>query len=298
MKAFINEYRGLILFVLFILALFALVFYLFHLNWMHYLIPSLLIVLILVLYLGRQWFYFQMEVSYQVKFQTLLESSLVEKNIQLNREKDLEDYFLLWVHQIKTPIAASKMLLEESDDPSKGLLNQELVKIESYSNLALNYLKVTNPKRDMVFSRVQLNEIIQPLLKRYRHQFINQEITLHYQPIDQAILTEANLCQIMIEQILFNALKYSPKGNIWIKWRQASYDLVIEDDGRGIHSQDLPKIFDKGYSGHNGLLNEQSSGIGLYMVQLISKRLNQAVSVQSKKGEGSRFIIQFNQEMS
>ncbi|MGX7108045.1 sensor histidine kinase [Facklamia miroungae] len=225
-----------------------------------------------------------------------MHESQVEKNKHLTKEKDMEDYFLLWVHQIKTPITASKMLLEKKNHPFNGLLNQELVKIEAYSNLALNYLKVTNPKRDMLFSRIRLNDLIQPLLKRYRHQFIHQTITLHYQPIDREVLTEANLCQIMIEQILSNALKYSTHGNIWITWIEDRQELEIRDDGRGINPQDIPKIFDKGYSGHNGLLNEQSSGIGLYMVRLISERLSQPIEVKSQKNIGTTFSIRFNQE--
>ena len=206
--------------------------------------------------------------------------------------QDIEEYFLLWVHQIKTPITASYLLLEDDDFKNKPFLQQEILKIENYVSLALNYLKVQNPANDMDFRYVSVDEMISPLLKKYRVQFIYSKITLHYSKDTYKVLTEPNLTSLMVEQILSNALKYTKNGDICIAFNEETKQLMIKDNGMGIREEDLPKIFDKGYAGMNGQLETKSSGIGLYLVQLISKRLEQPVHVDSELGKGSMFTIQ------
>ena len=298
MREFIKDEKVVLFFVGLCLGLFALTFYLFNLPWSIFIVTMSLILVILLCHLAWQGLYFQKQKSKAQELLELQQAYLELKNKSLMNQNDLEDYFLLWVHQIKTPIAASQILLEGSDHPDRFVLTQELVKIEAYTKLALNYLKVINPKKDMVFSRVAIDDLIRPLLKSYRHQFIHDNIQLHYQPFDDEVLTEANLCQILIEQVLSNALKYAKGGQIWIKWDSAQLLLSIEDDGPGIAQEDLPKIFERGYAGHNGLLNQHSSGIGLYMVQLIANRLNQRVHVTSKEGSGTCFTLQFNHDQT
>ena len=146
----------------------------------------------------------------------------------------------------------------------------------------------------MVLEVVNLDDIIRPLLRKYRTQFIAKRINLDYSGMEIPLVTEANLSQVMIEQILSNALKYSKGGTIRIYFDSRTYQLTIQDQGPGIRSEDLPRIFERGYSGFNGKLNEQSSGLGLYLVDLIGSRLNQTVSVRSDLGKGSAFTIQFN----
>jgi len=219
-----------------------------------------------------------------------------EKNDNRLLRQDIEEYFLLWVHQIKTPITASYLLLDESDFENKPLLQQEVLKVENYANMALNYLKVLNPANDMDFSYVTIDELVNPLLRKYRVQFIYSNITLHYEKEEHTILTEPKLTSLMIEQLLSNALKYSKEGDIWLSFDEKTKQLTITDNGIGIREEDLPKIFDKGYAGMNGQLETKSSGIGLYLVQLISKRIEQPVSVTSEFEEGSTFTIQLFDE--
>ncbi|TDM23170.1 HAMP domain-containing histidine kinase [Macrococcoides canis] len=199
----------------------------------------------------------------------------------------------MWVHQIKTPITASKLLLEDPNENVVSSVRNEVLQIDNYTNLALNYLKLMNQKTDMLFMEVSIDEIVRPLIKRYSIQFIHYQTKLHYDKSNAMVLTDAKWASIMIEQLLNNALKYARGKDVWITFNDDSKTLSIRDNGIGINASDSPKIFDKGFSGYNGRLSEKSSGIGLYIVNTISKRLGHKVSVNSTINEGSTFTIQF-----
>lgn len=292
LKEFLKQHTHMIGLVLSALAIFAIVFGLFQMDWAIYWISAALILCLLVVDLIYQGIQFQKKQALEEKVKELTETLEEERNANRLMRQDIEEYFLLWVHQIKTPITASYLLLEDDDFKNKPFLQQEILKIENYVSLALNYLKVQNPANDMDFRYVSVDEMISPLLKKYRVQFIYSKITLHYSKDTHKVLTEPNLTSLMVEQILSNALKYTKNGDIWIAFNEETKQLTIKDNGMGIREEDLPKIFDKGYAGMNGQLETKSSGIGLYLVQLISKRLEQPVHVDSELGKGSMFTIQ------
>ena len=230
----------------------------------------------------------RIEVLENEKFE--LHKLLEEKN---EKQNDLEEYFLLWMHQMKTPITAGKLLLENSDTKDADELKNQFLKVENYASMAMNYIKITNPDRDMDFAWVNLHKIIALILQKYRIQFTSKSITLHYDRIDEEVLTDPKLASIIIEQIISNALKYTDRGDIWIIYDKDKKELSIKDNGIGILAENIDKIFDKGYSGFNGRLNEKSSGIGLFLAKEISKRLNHKIYVNSIINEGSEFIIKF-----
>jgi two-component system sensor histidine kinase BraS/BceS len=291
-KEFLKQNLQTICLIMSALIIYAIVFGLFQLPWNVYLISAALVVLILILYLVHQGIYFKKEKELEIEVEELTEKLTDERNNKRLLQQDIEEYFLLWVHQIKTPITASYLLLQEADFENKPALQQEVLKIENYSNMALNYLKVLNPSNDMEFRTVRIDELIKPLLKKYRVQFIHSNISLHYEEENYTILTEPNLTSLMIEQLLSNALKYTKEGDIWLTFDQKTKQLSIKDNGIGIREEDVPKIFDKGYAGMNGQLETKSSGIGLYLVHLISQRLEQPVGVTSAINQGSIFTIQ------
>lgn len=292
LKEFLKQHTHMIGLVLSALAIFAIVFGLFQMDWAIYWISAALILCLLVVDLIYQGIQFQKKQALEEKVKELTETLEEERNANRLMRQDIEEYFLLWVHQIKTPITASYLLVDDDDFKNKPFLQQEILKIENYVSLALNYLKVQNPANDMDFRYVSVDEMISPLLKKYRVQFIYSKITLHYSKDTHKVLTEPNLTSLMVEQILSNALKYTKNGDIWIAFNEETKQLTIKDNGMGIREEDLPKIFDKGYAGMNGQLETKSSGIGLYLVQLISKRLEQPVQVDSELGKGSTFTIQ------
>lgn len=252
----------------------------------------------IIIFLGIIYFSYSMMIYKKV-------CTVQEENLQLKEEiqdirnekieyqSEIESYFLLWVHQMKTPITASKLLLEAEDIQTISQMRHEILQIDNYTNLALSYLKLMNEKTDMVFMEVRMDDLITPLIKRYSIQFIHNDTKLHYEKIYDSVLTDAKWTSVMIEQILNNALKYARGKNIWIKYNEAENILSVKDDGIGINTSDLPKIFEKGFSGYNGRLNDKSSGIGLYIVKTIARRMNVSVSVESELGKGTTFHMKF-----
>lgn len=215
-------------------------------------------------------------------------------------QAEIEEYFLLWAHQIKTPITAANLLLSNAVDSPD--LQDQIKAIDNYTNQALNYLKVVNPQTDMRLDEYPLDDIIQPLIMSYRKQFIYHNIQLDYRPLKQKVLTDSKLAQVMIEQILNNALKYIINNNsnsddadrkIRIDFDNKTNALEITDTGQGIKAEDLPKIFDRGYTGFNGRVHERATGIGLYLVKKISQRLNVDIHVQSTYQKGTTFSLSF-----
>ncbi|RPA63606.1 sensor histidine kinase [Aerococcus agrisoli] len=296
MRNFIKKEGFTIVYMAVVFILIALIFQLFDLPMAIYSIIFWLLFILSVIYLAAKAIYSHRQLDLKHENDLLKAQRLTEHNTAVNQRRNMEEYFIMWVHQMKTPITASKLLLDNTDGEAIPALKQEMVAIENYTNMALNYLKLTNPDRDMTFSQVALDEMIRPLIKKYRTQFIHQQVTLHYELLHVQVVTEANLTSLMIEQILNNALKYTVNGEIWISFDADKQILSIKDTGKGIQASDLPKIFDKGYAGFNGQLNEKSSGLGLYLVQLASQRLQQPVTVASTVGQGSQFDIHFHQQ--
>lgn len=298
-KAFVKEVLPVVSLVVLNLIIFASVFWLFELDWALYLIASGLILIFLLFYIVYRAINFKQKKALEQQIQELSETLKEERNISRIMREDIEEYFLLWVHQVKTPITASYLLIEDSTSEQSPLLQQELLKIENYTNMALNYLKVLNPSTDMEFSWVSIDDLIRPLVKKYRVHFIYSKITLHYEKSETKILTDPKLTSLMIEQLLSNALKYTKNvetRDIWVAFNEETKELSIKDNGIGIRTEEQQRIFDKGYAGMNGQLDTKSSGIGLYLVQLISKRLEQPISLKSAIGKGAEFTIQLFDE--
>jgi len=260
-----------------------------------YLLSISIIIIIYMIYFITHFFTFIDDVNKTKQIEILEKQIQQLKNKQNSYQEEIESYFLLWVHQIKTPITASKLLLERKNEDNKEEVLQEIIQIDNYTNLALNYLKIMNESTDMSFKEIELDTIIQNIIKRYAMIFIHNKTKLHYEKIDSIVLTDPKWSSVMIEQILNNSLKYAKGNDIYIYFDQRTNELVIHDTGIGISESDLPKIFDKGYSGFNGMLDEKSSGVGLYIVSKISRRLNQKVSVDSKLNEYTIFKIKFKQ---
>ena len=294
--SFIKSIRNEITIIFCIFLLFALIFYLFSLPFSAFGLALGIVLLIIVIHWWVKYLGFKRNEDLKEKIDNL-ENELTEvKNRQVEYRNDVESYFLTWVHQIKTPITASQLLLERNEENVVNRVRQEIVQIDNYTSLALSYLKLLNEESDMTITSVTVNELIRPLIMKYRIQFIEQHTKIHYEKCEATVLTDAQWASIMIEQILNNALKYARGKDIWIEFDSAKQTLIIKDNGVGISKADIPKIFDKGYSGYNGRLNEESSGIGLFIVKHISNHLNHVVDVDSELGEGTTFKIHFPNE--
>ena len=248
---------------------------------------------ILFIYLIVHWFQYQKISDVKDDNERLLNENKNLKSEMLNQKDDLNAYFLMWLHQIKTPMTVSKLLLEKPDDTTNTKLKMQLMYIEQYINMAMNYLKMIDHSTDMDITQVNLDDIIKNLLKKYSLLFIHNHISLEYQSNLTYVISDSQWLTILIEQILSNALKYTENGKISIQYLEDKHALEIKDTGIGIRSEDIPKIFDRGYSGFNGRMNEKSSGLGLYLARKISERLNIQIEVESKLSKGSIFRLVF-----
>lgn len=230
---------------------------------------------------------------YQEKILSLV--AQLRETEQRFSEKNSEqlEYFTLWLHQIKTPIAAISLLMQsQPKQPLTKQVKQELLRLEDYTHMALNYLKIEESGTDLDFIEIDLDDIIKKTIKKYSIIFIYNHISLEYEDTRASVLTDGKWLQILLEQILSNSLKYTTGGTIKIYLDPEKPEtLVIEDNGMGIRAEDLPRIFEKGYSGLNGRLHEKSTGLGLFLSQKIVQRLGHQLTIESVLGEGTKVFI-------
>lgn len=204
------------------------------------------------------------------------------------------DYYTLWVHQVKTPIAAMKLLLAP-DTMENRALREELFRIEQYTEMVLCYLRLEGSETDYVIREYSLDGILRQALRKFGPQFIRKKLSLRYVPTEEKILTDEKWFLFVVEQVLSNALKYTKEGSITICLVCPGV-LSIQDTGLGIAPEDLPRIFDRGYTGVNGRLDKNATGLGLYLCRRILTRLGHTISARSKIGEGTQVLLDFSRE--
>lgn len=239
--------------------------------------------------------------------QTALEVLLFEKLALLEMDKknraieereklnDLMDYYTLWAHQIKTPIAASSLLVGEIEDKKvKNQLEQELFKIESYVNIVLQYLRLESFHEDLVLKKENLEDLVKEIVKKYAIFFIQKGLSLNLHDLDRTIITDRKWFVVILEQVLSNSLKYTSQGGIEIYFQEDT--LYIKDSGLGIQDSDLLRVFERGFSGYNGRLTQQSSGLGLYLSKKIADELGHQISIASQVGQGTTVMISFSEK--
>ena len=220
----------------------------------------------------------------------------LEKLTQENRQKntDMVDYYSMWVHQIKTPIAAMNFLLDNEEVDQK-ILQQELFKIERYVEMVLTYIRLDSISSDYVITKINLDEVVKDSVKKYATIFINKKIKLNYVSHETMVISDKKWLSFAFEQILGNSVKYSnANGEITIE--TCENKLIIEDNGMGIKEEDLPRIFEKGFTGFNGRYEKKSSGLGLYLCKKTLDKLGHHIEISSKVGEGTRIEITFPKE--
>lgn len=232
----------------------------------------------------------QMEEDYQTLLQLVHEDKVKAVNDLENRKKDLMEYYTMWVHQIKTPIAAMQLLLQSEDTPKNREAAEELFRIEQYVKMALQYTRLDSETTDFLIQRYNLDDIVREAVRCYARLFIRKKISLNYQPLQVQVLTDEKWLEFVIEQVLSNAVKYTPKGSVSI-YMEGSSTLVIEDTGIGIRKEDLPRVCEKGYTGYNGHTDKRSTGIGLYLSKRILEKLSHTIEIESEMGKGTRVKI-------
>lgn len=229
-------------------------------------------------------------------YQTLIRLLDRERNA-IVYEKDrayqeMTEYYTIWAHQIKTPIAAMRLLLQADEPPDKGELTEQLFRIEQYAEMVLQFIRLDNKGSDFVFRTVSLDDCVKQAVRKYAGWFIRKKIRLNYNPLNASVLTDEKWLVFVIEQLLSNALKYTHEGEISIHLHPGRpLSLVIEDIGFGIDPSDLPRVFDHGYTGFNGRADKKSTGIGLHLCKRILDKLSHTIEIESEVGRGTKVIL-------
>lgn len=221
----------------------------------------------------------------------LIKEEQAMKATQMNiRLSNMTDYYTAWVHQIKTPIASMSLKLQNDDTAFSNDLAEELMKIEQYVEMVLVFLRLESDYTDYIFRKYELDKIVKDCVKKFSKQFIRRKIRLDYRLQNQMVLTDEKWLSFVIEQVLSNALKYTDSGTISIYLKEPK-TLCIEDTGIGISPEDLPRIFDRGFTGYNGRTDKKASGIGLHLCRMICRNLNHTITASSVQGKGTTIEI-------
>ena len=208
---------------------------------------------------------------------------------------EMVDYYTIWAHQIKTPIASMRLTLQNEDTALSRQLTNDLFRIEQYVEMVLTFLRLNSESTDYVIREYELDGIIRQSVKKYAGEFISRRLSLVYEPFHMSVLTDEKWLSFVIEQVLSNALKYTPSGSISITMEPGNR-LCIRDTGIGIAPEDLPRIFEHGYTGYNGRADKKASGIGLYLCKRICTRLGHGIEAESRIDEGTCIIIDLSRE--
>lgn len=249
------------------------------------------------------------------------------------RQSQMRDYYSMWVHQIKTPISAMKLLLEAEREELGQLIcddeqsqchigdmtggnigaalkqqaaltelsdnvasfEDELFRIEEYVSMALQYQRVSSTENDFVLEKVSVDGVIRDTIKKYAKIMIRRHIGINYSGTGQEVYTDGKWLAFMLEQILSNAIKYTPQGVVTIETAEEKdrFFITIKDTGIGIKAEDLPRVFEKGYTGYNGHADKKATGIGLYLCRQMADKLGHTIRMESEIGKGTKVWIGF-----
>lgn len=247
------------------------------------------------------------ELQYQQLTYMLQQREKSENLAMENATRSRDDYFTMWVHQIKTPISAIQLIVQEEqgrlDDGSEITavnqyeiyqgIRQELFKTEQYVQMVLHYIRMEQMSGDLELVNVPVKPMVYSIVKKYSILFFYKKITIDIKELNLEVLTDEKWCSFIIEQIISNAVKYSKeKGKIKIATRKEK-ELVFEDFGIGIRAEDIHRIFERGFTGYNGRMYEKATGLGLYLSKKIADKLAMKISIESEVSKGTKVILSF-----
>ncbi len=228
----------------------------------------------------------EIEGRYNELIRILSDETRSVRNTLAARTSDMTEYCTMWVHQIKTPIAAMRLTLQGMEDDGSGdtfRLSEDLQRIEQYAEMVLCYARLDSDSTDYVIRRCKLDDVIKRAVRGFSAQFIRKKISLDYTPTDAAVLTDEKWLLFVLEQVISNALKYTKRGTVSICFEENEDGgaLCVRDTGVGIAPEDIPRIFEKGFTGCNGRADKRASGIGLYLCGRICAALGHEMTASS-----------------
>ena len=232
------------------------------------------------------------EADLQALVQALCAQQQAAQTAMASRCQQMLDYYTLWVHQIKTPISAMRLTLQTEDSEASRQLSLQLGRIEGYVEMVLAYLRLDSESTDYVFRTCALDALIRRAVRKFSGEFISRRLRLDYAPVTLQLVTDEKWLQFVLEQLLSNALKYTPEGSVRI-FLSGERTLAIQDTGIGVAPEDLPRIFERGFTGYNGRGEQKSSGLGLYLCRMVCEKLGCGLRAASRPGAGTTIFLDF-----
>lgn len=235
------------------------------------------------------------EQTYQEVLRLVLENKNQEQEELQQKQRAMLDDFGLWLHQIKTPVAALDLLIQ-SGQLDRRTMKNEVFKINEYLQMILNYMRQNLDQADLVFQQLSIEKIIKSVVKKYATFFSQKDLSLQLGNLEGQVYSDQKWLIFILEQVIFNAIKYTEDGTISISF--SDNQLTIQDTGIGIRSEDLPRVFEKGYTGMNGREQQRASGLGLYLSQEAAEKLGCRLYIESQVKKGTTVTIVFPEEIS
>ena len=225
-------------------------------------------------------------------------SMLENVNYYKNIQEDYKEYIELWIHEVKIPIAASKMIIENNKNNITKSIEEELDKVENYTEQALFYARSNTVEKDYIITKTNLKEIVNAAILKNKSTLLNKRISLELKNLDKEVYTDSKWAIFIVNQIIQNSIKYSKttdkKIEINAQTKNDKIILYIKDNGIGIRKGEITRVFDKGFTGENGRkIGEKSTGIGLYLCKKLCNKLSMGIELNSQENKGTEVKIIF-----
>ena len=214
-----------------------------------------------------------------------------------NMQEEYREYIEIWVHEIKTPIASTKLLIENNTNEITRKIDTQMDKIENFVEQVLYYSRSDEVGKDYIIKKTELSQVVKSVVKKNQRDFIGKRISLQLGDLDEIIYSDAKWIEFILNQIVGNAIKYSKgkddKIKIESKALANSIVLTIEDNGVGINERDLSRVFEKGFTGENGRKFGKSTGIGLYLCKKLCYKMGLGLNIESEENKGTKVTVIF-----
>lgn len=220
-----------------------------------------------------------------------------EINTIKKQRKDYKEYIEKWVHEVKTPISAIKLIEENNKTSTSRLVLQQLEEIDTYVEQALFYARSEDVEKDYLVKEISLDECINRVITKNKQVLILNNINIEIDDINKSIYSDSKWLEFIVNQIIVNAIKYrrddNPTIKIYTNEIKNAVELIICDNGIGIPSYEIDRVFDKGFTGNKGRLNYKSTGIGLYLCKNLCDKLGLLIKIESKEDKYTKVRIIF-----
>lgn len=227
-----------------------------------------------------------------------INKSMIEKiNEYKNQTQEFIEYVELWIHEVKLPIASLTLMVHNHRGQQSNKVLQQLSRLDNYLEQILYYVRSGNAEKDYLITKISLAKVISNVALKNKDILLAKDIDFIVSDVDFLVLTDSKWLEFIINQIIDNSIKYSKGSKSYIKIvakeEKDRVDLAIYDNGIGIKEEDLPRVFDKTYTGKNGRVGKNSTGMGLYIVKRLCKKLGHQISIKSREGEFTCVKISF-----